>query len=71
MNHVRAAAFAVFLGLAAAPAVADDQAITLFLNDASVVRPHSVTVQARTVKNPKRNFMAGVTRQPSSYQTAS
>jgi hypothetical protein len=46
MNNVRAAALAVLLGLSAAPAVADDQAITLPLNDASVVRPHHVTVQA-------------------------
>jgi hypothetical protein len=46
MNHVRAVAFAVFLGLSTVPAVADDHAITLPLNDAAVVRPHYVTVQA-------------------------
>jgi hypothetical protein len=46
MKHVRAAAFAVLLGLAAAPAVAENPAITLPLNDAAVVRPHNVTVQA-------------------------
>src|SRR5215470_7188146 len=46
MKHVRATAFAVLLGLAAAPAVAENQALTLPLNEASVVRPHNVTVQA-------------------------
>jgi hypothetical protein len=46
MRHVRAATLAVFLGIAAAPAVAEEKAITLPLNDATVVRPHNVTVQA-------------------------
>ena len=38
--------FAVLLSLSAAPAVAEEKAITLPLNDASVVRPHNATVQA-------------------------
>lgn len=46
MKNVRAAALALLLGITAAPAVAEDKAITLPLNDASVVRPHNVTVQA-------------------------
>jgi hypothetical protein len=46
MQQVRAAAFAVFLGLAAAPAVAAEHAITLPWHDATVVRPHHVTVHA-------------------------
>jgi hypothetical protein len=46
MQQVRAAAFAVFLGLAAAPAVAAAHAITLPWHDAAVVRPHHVTVPA-------------------------
>ena len=46
MQHVRAAAFAVVLGLAAAPAVAEEHALTLSLHNAAVVQPHNVTVQA-------------------------
>jgi hypothetical protein len=46
MKNVRAVVLAVLLSLSAAPAVAEDKAITLPLNDASVVRPHNVTVQA-------------------------
>jgi len=46
MKHVRAVALAVLLGISVAPALADNRAITLPLNDASVVWPHNVTVQA-------------------------
>src|SRR5262245_22490948 len=46
MNNVRAAVLAVLLGISAAPAVAEDKAITLPLNDASMVQPHNVTIKA-------------------------
>ena len=46
MHSVRAVAFAVFLGIAATPAMAEQTAITLPLNDAAVVQPHNVTVTA-------------------------
>jgi len=46
MHHVQAVAFAVFLGLAAAPAMAEDHVLTLSLHNAAVVQPHNVTVQA-------------------------
>ena len=45
MKSVRAAALAVLLGISVAPAVAENKAITLPLNDASVVWPHNVTVK--------------------------
>ncbi len=46
MHHIRAVAFAVFLGLVAASAVAEAPALTLPLHDAAVVQPHNVTVHA-------------------------
>ena len=46
MNRVAAATLGIFLGIFATPAVAEDTAITLPLNDAAVVRPRNVTVKA-------------------------
>jgi len=46
MKDVRAAALAALLGISAAPVVAEEKAITLPSNDASVVRPHNVTAKA-------------------------
>src|SRR5262245_14735509 len=46
MKRVVAATLAMFLGVFATPAVAEDRAITLPLNDAAVVRPNNVTVKA-------------------------
>jgi hypothetical protein len=42
MNDVRAVAFAIFLGLVAAPAVAENPApLTLPLHDAAAVQPQT------------------------------
>jgi hypothetical protein len=46
MKNVRAAAFAAVLGILAPPVFAQGNAITLPLNDASLVRPRNVTVEA-------------------------
>ena len=46
MKPIRAAAFALLVGIAVAPAVAEDNVITLPLHDPAVVRPHNVTVHA-------------------------
>jgi hypothetical protein len=46
MRNVRAAAWAMLLGMSTSPTLADGQAITLPLNDASLVRPRNVTVKA-------------------------
>jgi hypothetical protein len=46
MLNVRVAALAMFLGMSASPILAEENAITLPLNDASLVRPRNVTVKA-------------------------
>jgi len=46
MKPIRAAAFALLVGIAVAPAVAEDNVIILPLHDAAVVQPHNVTVHA-------------------------
>lgn len=46
MRIIRAATFAVMLGVGAPPVLAEGNAITLSLSDASQVRPRNVTVEA-------------------------
>src|SRR5712671_174738 len=46
MRNIRAATWAVLLSMATSPVLAEGSAITLLLNDASLVRPRNVTVQA-------------------------